>query len=127
MSDSYDLVLNGVEIGGGSSRINKYDDQIKVLKVLGLDDAEIQEKFGFFIDALKFGCPPHGGIAFGIDRIAMLLLEMSSIRDVIAFPKTQSGTCLMTDAPTLINNNQLKDLGIKTDKKKWIIRDQSLF
>ena len=118
MSDSYDLVLNGVEIGGGSSRINKYDDQIKVLKVLGLDDAEIQEKFGFFIDALKFGCPPHGGIAFGIDRIAMLLLEMSSIRDVIAFPKTQSGTCLMTDAPTLINNNQLKDLGIKTDKKK---------
>ena len=118
MSDSYDLVLNGVEIGGGSSRINKYDDQIKVLKVLGLDDAEIQEKFGFFIDALKFGCPPHGGIAFGIDRIAMLLLEMSSIRDVIGFPKTQSGTCLMTDAPTLINNNQLKDLGIKTDKKK---------
>ena len=118
MSDSYDLVLNGVEIGGGSSRINKYDEQIKVLKVLGLDDAEIQEKFGFFIDALKFGCPPHGGIAFGIDRIAMLLLEMSSIRDVIAFPKTQSGTCLMTDAPTLINNNQLKDLGIKTDKKK---------
>jgi aspartyl-tRNA synthetase len=118
MSDSYDLVLNGVEIGGGSSRINEYDDQIKVLKVLGLDDAEIQEKFGFFIDALKFGCPPHGGIAFGIDRIAMLLLEMSSIRDVIAFPKTQSGTCLMTDAPTLINNNQLKDLGIKTDKKK---------
>jgi len=118
MSDSYDLVLNGVEIGGGSSRINKYDDQIKVLKVLGLDDAEIKEKFGFFIDALKFGCPPHGGIAFGIDRIAMLLLEMSSIRDVIAFPKTQSGTCLMTDAPTLINNNQLKDLGIKTDKKK---------
>ena len=118
MSDSYDLVLNGVEIGGGSSRINKYDDQIKVLKVLGLDDAEIQEKFGFFIDALKFGCPPHGGIAFGIDRIAMLLLEMSSIRDVIAFPKTQSGTCLMTDAPTLINNNQLKDLGINTDKKK---------
>ena len=118
MSDSYDLVLNGVEIGGGSSRINKYDDQIKVLKVLGLDDAEIQEKFGFFIDALKFGCPPHGGIAFGIDRIVMLLLEMSSIRDVIAFPKTQSGTCLMTDAPTLINNNQLKDLGINTDKKK---------
>ena len=118
MSDSYDLVLNGVEIGGGSSRINKYDDQIKVLKVLGLDDAEIQEKFGFFIDALKFGCPPHGGIAFGIDRIAMLLLEMSSIRDVIAFPKTQSGTCLMTDAPTSINNNQLKDLGINTDKKK---------
>ena len=118
MSDSYDLVLNGVEIGGGSSRINKYDDQIKVLKVLGLDDTEIQEKFGFFIDALKFGCPPHGGIAFGIDRIAMLLLEMSSIRDVIAFPKTQSGTCLMTDAPTLINNNQLKDLGINTDKKK---------
>ncbi|MAR81550.1 MAG: aspartate--tRNA ligase [Gammaproteobacteria bacterium] len=118
MSDSYDLVLNGVEIGGGSSRINEYDDQIKVLKVLGLDDAEIQEKFGFFIDALKFGCPPHGGIAFGIDRIAMLLLEMSSIRDVIAFPKTQSGTCLMTDAPTLINNNQLKDLGINTDKKK---------
>ena len=118
MSDSYDLVLNGVEIGGGSSRINKYDDQIKVLKVLGLDDAEIQEKFGFFIDALKFGCPPHGGIAFGIDRIAMLLLDMSSIRDVIAFPKTQSGTCLMTDAPTLINNNQLKDLGINTDKKK---------
>ena len=117
LSQSYDLVLNGTELGGGSIRINDKDIQREIFKALDLDQNEINEKFGFFTNALKFGCPPHGGIAFGLDRIVMLITKSLSIRDVIAFPKTQTASCFLTSAPSIINKNQIKDLGIKIDKK----------
>jgi aspartyl-tRNA synthetase len=112
MAQAYDIVLNGYEIGGGSLRIYKEEMQERMFKVLGLSEAEIQEKFGFFINAFKYGTPPHGGIALGLDRIAMILSNSSSIRDVIAFPKNASATCPLTKAPQQIADEQLKELGI---------------
>ena len=116
-SRAYDLVLNGHEIGGGSIRIHNPIIQKKVFELLELTEDEIELKFGFFIEALSYGCPPHGGIAFGIDRLAMLLLEANSIRDVIAFPKTQSSSCLLTNAPSSISNLQLDELSLKIESK----------
>jgi aspartyl-tRNA synthetase len=113
ISRAYDLVLNGTELGGGSVRIHRAQMQAAVFKVLGIGDEEAREKFGFLLDALKFGCPPHGGIAFGLDRIAMLMTGASSIRDVIAFPKTQSAHCPLTDAPSQASAEQLRGLHIR--------------
>ena len=110
---AYDLVLNGVEIGGGSIRIHRRDIQEKVFRVLKLTDKEAEEKFGFLLKALSFGAPPHGGIALGVDRLVTLLRGKDSIREVIAFPKTQKGTCLMTEAPSVVSPNQLKELRIR--------------
>ena len=117
-SESYDLVLNGTELGGGSIRINDIELQNEVFKILGLKNEEIQDQFGFFLNSMKYGCPPHGGIAFGLDRIIMLLTKSESIREVIAFPKTQSASCSLTGAPASINKNQINDLGIKPLDKK---------
>ena len=116
LSRAYDLTLNGNEIGGGSVRIHKKSLQLKVFKALGLSDEDIEKKFGFFLKALEYGCPPHAGIAFGLDRLVMILKNLPSIRDTIAFPKTQSSACLLTDAPTEINSSQLRELSIKTSK-----------
>ncbi len=113
LSRAYDLVLNGMEVGGGSIRINNTQMQKTVLKILGISDEEAQEKFGFLLDALKYGCPPHGGVAFGLDRLVMLMTGASSIRDVIAFPKTQTAACPLVDAPAKVNEEQLKELGIR--------------
>ena len=115
LSRAYDLVINGSEVGGGSIRIHQSDMQKTVLKLLGIDDKEAQEKFGFLLDALDFGCPPHGGIAFGLDRLVMILCNAESIRDVIAFPKTQTAACLLTDAPSTVSKSQLKELNIKVN------------
>lgn len=113
VSRAYDLVMNGTELGGGSIRIHRQAMQEAVFKVLGIGDEEAREKFGFLLDALQYGCPPHGGIAFGLDRIAMLMAGASSIRDVIAFPKTQTAHCPLTDAPSTAPNTQLRELGIR--------------
>lgn len=114
LSRAYDMVLNGTELGGGSIRIHDEEMQKAVFKVLGISDEEAREKFGFLLDALKYGAPPHGGVAFGLDRIVMLMTESYSIRDVIAFPKTQSAQCLMTDAPGSVNPEQLKELHLRS-------------
>jgi len=116
LSRAYDLILNGTELGGGSIRINHTDMQSKVLEILGIGEEEAREKFGFLLDALKYGCPPHGGIAFGLDRLVMLMTGSDSIRDVIAFPKTQSAACPLVDAPAIVNDIQLRELGIKLRK-----------
>lgn len=113
LSKAYDLVLNGTELGGGSIRIHKGDMQQAVFRILGIGKEESEEKFGFLLDALKYGCPPHGGLAFGLDRIVMLMTGAKSIRDVIAFPKTQSAACVMTDAPGAVETKQLNDLNIR--------------
>jgi aspartyl-tRNA synthetase len=113
LSVAYDMVLNGCELGGGSIRIHDQEMQKTVFKVLGISDEEAAEKFGFLLDALQYGAPPHGGLAFGLDRIVMLLTGSDSIRDVIAFPKTQSAGCVMTKAPGEVANEQLRELSIK--------------
>ena len=116
LSRAYDMVLNGTELGGGSIRIHQVDMQQRVLKLLGIDEQEADEKFGFLLNALKFGCPPHGGIAFGLDRLVMLMAGASSIRDVMAFPKTQTAACLLTQAPSPVSDQQLKELSIRLRK-----------
>jgi aspartyl-tRNA synthetase len=114
---AYDVVLNGNELGGGSLRIHKAETQSAVFKVLGMDQ-EANVKFGFLLEALKYGCPPHGGIALGLDRLVMLMTGAHAIRDVIAFPKTQSAACLMTAAPSAVDDHQLRELHIRLRKSE---------
>jgi aspartyl-tRNA synthetase len=112
-SDSYDMVLNGIELGGGSIRIHDAELQDRVFRLLGMKPEEAREKFGFLLEAFRFGPPPHGGIAYGLDRMVMLMAGRDSIRDVIAFPKTQSGADLMSGAPDAIHPDQLKELRLR--------------
>ncbi len=116
LSRAYDMVLNGTELGGGSVRIHKLEMQHRVFKLLGIDAQEAEEKFGFLLTALNYGCPPHGGIAFGLDRMVMLMAGASSIRDVMAFPKTQTASCLLTQAPAAVSEQQLRELSIRLRK-----------
>ena len=115
---AYDMVLNGNEIGGGSIRIHKEEVQKIVFKALGFSDDEAQTRFGFLLEALKYGTPPHGGIAYGLDRMVMLITGASNIRDTIAFPKVQSGSCLLTGAPDVVDDIQLEELAIRTIKEE---------
>ena len=117
LSHAYDLVINGYEVGGGSLRIHDADMQMTIFKRLGINKEQAQEKFGFLLEALQYGCPPHGGMAFGVDRLVMLMNKTDSIRDVIAFPKTQTASCLLTDAPASVPNLQLRELNIKVIKE----------
>jgi aspartyl-tRNA synthetase len=117
---AYDIVLNGIEVGGGSLRIYQRDVQEKVFATIGLSDEEAKEKFGFLLEAFEYGTPPHGGIAYGLDRLVMLMAKEDSIRDVIAFPKTQQASCVLTDAPSSVDAKQLKELYVAStapDKK----------
>lgn len=118
LSIAYDMVLNGTEIGGGSLRINTLDMQKAVFEALGISEAEAEEKFSFLLNALKYGAPPHGGLAFGLDRLVMLMTGASSIRDVIAFPKTKTAECPLTDAPAEVDSKQLRELGIRIREKE---------
>jgi aspartyl-tRNA synthetase len=112
-SKAYDLVLNGSELGGGSIRIHRPEVQQRVLQLLGIDEQQARQQFGFLLDALNYGAPPHGGIAFGLDRMVMHLVGTENIRDVIAFPKTQTGQDLMTEAPAPVDAMQLKELSLR--------------
>ncbi len=116
LSRAYDMVLNGTELGGGSLRIHDPQMQQAVLDILGIDEQEAQDKFGFLLDALEYGCPPHGGLAFGLDRLIMLMSGAPSIRDVMAFPKTQTAACMLTNAPSPVSDEQLKELSIRVRK-----------
>ncbi len=116
LSRAYDMVLNGTELGGGSIRIHRTEMQQAVLALLGIGEQEARDKFGFLLDALKYGCPPHGGIAFGLDRLVMLMTGAGSIREVMAFPKTQTAACLLTNAPSAVETGQLLELGIHLRK-----------
>ncbi len=116
LSRAYDMVLNGTELGGGSIRIHSTEVQTRVFKLLGIDDEEAEEKFGFLLNALKYGCPPHGGLAFGLDRLVMLMTGARSIREVMAFPKTQTASCLLTSAPSEVPEAQLRELNIRLRK-----------
>ncbi len=118
LSRAYDMVLNGSEIGGGSVRIHNADMQMRVLELLGIDEEEANQKFGFLLTALKYGCPPHGGIAFGLDRLVMLMAGAGSIRDVMAFPNTQTASCLLTQAPSPVSEAQLRELSIRLRQPK---------
>ena len=118
LSIAYDMVLNGTEIGGGSLRINTLDMQKAVFEALGISEAEAEEKFSFLLNALKYGAPPHGGLAFGLDRLIMLMVGANSIREVIAFPKTKTAECPLTDAPAAVDSKQLRDLGIRVREKE---------
>lgn len=114
LSRAYDMVINGYEVGGGSIRIDSYALQLVVLEIIGINQKEAENKFGHLLTALQYGCPPHGGIAFGLDRLAMLMTKTDSIREVIAFPKTQSAACPLTNAPSAVSNEQMQELGLKT-------------
>jgi len=116
LSRAYDIILNGTELGGGSIRIHNTDMQEAVFELLSISEEEAQDKFGFLLEALKYGCPPLGGLAFGLDRLVMLMTNTDSIRDVMAFPKTQSAQCPLTSAPSEVNNKQLRELHIQVRK-----------
>jgi len=124
---AYDLVLNGVEVASGSIRIHSPDLQKKIFSLIGISEEEVEERFGFLLRAFRFGAPPHGGIAFGLDRLYAIITKSESIREVISFPKTQKGICMLTEAPSWVDNNQLEELGIKvkeeeemSEEDRWI-------
>jgi aspartyl-tRNA synthetase len=120
-SQAYDIVVNGSEIGGGSIRIHDPKLQQKIFDLLNIPKRQAQQRFGFFLKALDYGAPPHGGIAIGLDRLIMLLTQTDNIRDVIAFPKTQRGQCLLTDAPGEVDQKQLDELNLRTQRHSHII------